>query len=286
MKELIVKIRQSLFIKAAYRLIQNNGIEFSGYLAYLNIFSIFPFIFILVTILAVLGATKSGTLVIEEVYNFSPPYLIEIIKPHITELLAGPPSSLLNFVFIGAIWTSSSSVESLKQIFNQIYNVENPPHFIMSRIKSIIQFICAILIILLSMTVFVILPLIFIYLENHFSLQLPDIGTPLFRNLSISIIMISVIAGIYYSLTNKKLSFLTTVPGAGVSFIIWYISAKCLTFYVNNFNQLNITYGSLATLIIVMLFFYIINFALLYGAEINFQILKKKNSNNSLFIKK
>lgn len=267
----------NIFVRAALRLTENNGIEMAGYLAYLNIFSIFPFIFILMTMVSFIGESHTGVDFTNKILALTPSYLIEILKPHIDALLSGPPLGLFNFIFIGAIWTASSSVASLKQMFNKIYAVKDPPNYLFTRIRSILQFISAVIIILAAMLVFIILPAILKYIETKFHLKAPEIGHPIFRYLAITIVVILVISAIYNNLTNKKLSFRSTVPGAFIAFIIWYVSAKALTFYTTNFNQLNITYGSLATVIIVLIFFYLINFALLYGAEFNYQLSNTKS---------
>lgn len=267
---------KNIFVRSAIRLMKNNGVEMAGYLAYLNIFSIFPFIFILMTMVSFVGESHTGVVLINKIFELTPPYVIQLLKPYIDDLLSGPTLGLFNFIFIGAIWTASSSVASLKQIFNKIYNVKDPPNYLLTRIKSIIQFISAVIIILAAMLIFIILPAILRYIEAKFHLKMPEAGNPFFRYLAITTIVILVISAIYNNLTNKKLSLKSTVPGAFVAFIIWYVSANALTFYTTNFGQLNVTYGSLATIIIVLIFFYLINLALLYGAEFNYQLSKQR----------
>ncbi|MEQ9116082.1 MAG: YihY/virulence factor BrkB family protein [Rickettsiales bacterium] len=257
-------------------MIKNNGIEFSGYLSYLSILSIFPFTFILISTVSILDNTESGARFIKDFFSIMPTYLLDILKPQIDNLLSGPPSNLFSIAFIGAIWTASSFVESLKQIFNNIYKIEDQPSFILSRAFSIIQFILAILAILLTMTAFIILPKIFKFFELNYGIKVPYLGNEFMRFFFFSVIMIWIISSVFYSLTHKKISFLSTIPGAFVSLIIWYISAEVLSYYVNNFHQINATYGSIASIIIVLFFFYVVNFSLLYGAEINYLLLKHK----------
>jgi len=128
------------------------------------------------------------------------------------------------------------------------------------------------------MLVFIILPKILKYLELNFGVIVPYIGTEISRFVFFVSIMIFIISSVFYTLTSKKISFFSTIPGAIISLLIWYISAEILGYYVNNFHQINATYGSLASIIIVLFFFYVVNFALLYGAEINYYILSKKTS--------
>jgi membrane protein len=278
MKEIYYKIKSFFLIKAILRLIDNYGIEFSGYLAYLNILSIFPFLFILISTISIIDQTKSGIVFINYFFSIMPPYLIDILRPQINDLLSGPPSSLLSFAFLGAIWTASSSVEALRQIFNKIYSVKSPPNIIAGRIKSIFQFISAILAILLSMIIFLLIPQIFTLVEKHLYIPMPNLGSPIFRYTIVSCIIILSISSLYYGLTNRVLKFIQVLPGSIVAFVIWYLSSQALSFYITNFHQVSITYGSVATIIITLIFFYIINLALLFGAEINYQLLKVNKS--------
>ncbi len=275
-KKLLHHTKKNIFVKAAMRMSKNHGIELSGWLAYLNIFSIFPFLFILVSSISFFVDSASGEQYMNELFSIMPAYLVKISKPHIEDILNGPKVSLLSFVFLGAIWTASSSVESLKQIFNKIFDVKDPPNFFFSRIRSIIQFLSAIFIIITLLLFLVLLPSIDNFIREKILFQVVNYNYSLLRLFFLFVILILVLTGIYCSLTNKKLKFKNVIPGSAVACVIWFLSAKILNLYIRHFfSQFSLTYGSLATIIIVLIFFYIVNFALLYGAEINYQIDRK-----------
>ena len=75
-------------------------------------------------------------------------------------------------------------------------------------------------------------------------------------------------------LPNKKNKMSDVAPGALLVVILWTITAVGFSYYINNFQQVNIIYGSLGGVIISLLFFYVVNLCLIYGAEFNYTLKK------------
>ena len=81
-------------------------------------------------------------------------------------------------------------------------------------------------------------------------------------------------ASLYYIVPNTTLNFTEVVPGALLTVILWVLSGYLLSTYIRYYNQLSIIYGSLGSIIVTLIFFYIINMIFIYGAEFNY-LLKK-----------
>lgn len=81
---------------------------------------------------------------------------------------------------------------------------------------------------------------------------------------------------LYYILPNVKLNFIDVFPGALLTVILWVISGYLLSTYIVYYNQLNLMYGSLGSIIVTLIFFYIINMIFIYGAEFNY-LMKNYN---------
>ena len=80
--------------------------------------------------------------------------------------------------------------------------------------------------------------------------------------------MALLICAIYTFLPNEKNRFLSEVPGAVMVSICWYVSSWVFSVYVNRFSGFS-TYGSLTTVIIIMLWLYMCFYIMLLGAFIN-----------------
>jgi membrane protein len=267
-------IKNNIFYKCVYNLIKHEAIEYAGYLTYLNVLSVFPFIFIFFAIISLLDETKFGIDFFNIILSHLPHYVLDTFGKQINEIANGPPSNLMNVALIGAIWTASSSIEALKSIFNKIYLVHNKPAYLRSRLTSVVQFLVFIFAIIATITIFVIIP--------KFLPKMPNIAQyAIFNNqfnyLWGSLILLLIVSTIYYVLTNAKISFVSTIPGAIITIILWTISGNSLSFYMMNFNQVSIMYGGLASIIITLIFLYIFNLTLIFGAEFN-RLFAQKHS--------
>ncbi len=267
--KIIAQAKKNIFIKALIKLCDDDGLEYAGYMAYLNIFSIFPLFIILIVTLTSLGETQMGIKVVNHIAGIIPEYALNVIKPQLAKLINGPSVGVVSFVFIGAIWTTTSTLEGLRKIFNKIYNVKQPPIFIITRLVSIFQFLVAIAILLITLATFVLLPHIVEYIESILSIKIPTIQNDYLNDVYSLLILTTIIAAVYYSLINKKLKFISVIPGAFVTVLLWFLSGDALAYYVYNSGSFSVVYGSLAGVIIVLIFFYVINVALLYGAVLN-----------------
>ena len=83
------------------------------------------------------------------------------------------------------------------------------------------------------------------------------------------LLMMLVVALLYYVAPNAEQSFRFITPGSVVAVIVWIVASLGFGYYVQNFGNYDATYGSVGAIIVLMLFFYISSAVLLLGAEIN-----------------
>ncbi|MCH9753559.1 MAG: YihY/virulence factor BrkB family protein [Alphaproteobacteria bacterium] len=272
----IKKIKNNLFVKGIIKLLDDHGFEHAGYIAFLNLFSILPLCIILLSFIGLLYETELGIKIIRSVIKLLPDYALSVVGPQIDSIFTKPSIHLISFVSLGAIWTTSSSLEGMRTIFNKVYKVKYKPSFLITRITSILQFLLLITCTLFSIAAFIILPKIVHKLENVLHYTLPTMDHQYSNIIIMWIISILVIAMIYYSLTNKKLTFLEVLPGAVLTLILWYFSSYILSYYIANLADFNVLYGGLTGVIIILIFFYIVNIILIYGAIMNYLFKEKK----------
>lgn len=271
-------IKENLFIKSFMKFIKDDGFEHAGYIAFLNIFAVIPLFMILISVLSLLYETKSGIEIIKNIINLLPDYALSIVRPQIDSIFIRPSTNLLSFVFLGTIWTTSSSLEGMRTIFNKVYKVKDPPFFLVTRLISILQFFFLIFCTIVLISIFIILPKILSRIQSVVNVSLPTFGNYYLNYIFIFLVLTIVINITYYFLINKKILFIETLPGSILTVCLWYLSISMFSYYLSNLADFNIVYGSLAGVIITLLFFYIINIILIYGAEVNY-IFKKSHPN-------
>ena len=84
------------------------------------------------------------------------------------------------------------------------------------------------------------------------------------------------VCSLYYIIPNAKLKLLEVIPGAVLTVILWSISGYLLSKYIVYYRQLSIVYGSLGSIIVTLIFFYIVNMIFIIGAEFNY-LTRKTN---------
>ena len=274
--------------KAIINLINHDGVEHAGYMAFITLLSFFPFLIFIMAFTSFIGSSEYGKEIISLILGNMPEYLDSTLKSRIEEIVSGPPGSLLTLSILGIIWTSSSTVEGLRTILNKIYHVKTPPAYILRRLLSIAQFLIITVILVFSMFVLVLLPIIYMtvnkieYLRPIFEILAQISGNllnPIWdntRHITLILMLFMGVVFLYKVIPNVKLRTKSIIPGAGLVTIAWMLSGSLMSEYIYIFSQVNVVYGSLAGFVITMLFFYIIHIIFIYGAEINYLIYQEK----------
>jgi len=251
--------------------IRQDGIEHAGYLAFLSIFSLFPFLIFLISIVGFFGASEMGAQIVHTILLAAPHEMVETLAPRINEIISGPPQSFLTIAIIGVIWTASSSVEGCRTILNRAYRIAFPPPYLWRRFISILEFFVITFSIVIGIIIFIIVPTLLKEFEGSFSLHLNfDYDFFYLRQLAIFVVLISATSLLYYALPNAKQKISQTVPGSIVVVLLWVSLEKGFSLYLENFHQFNLVYGSLAGIIVSLMFFYLISLAFIFGAEFNY----------------
>lgn len=266
----IFKLLQIIY-KAGEKTIEHDGVEHAGYMSFMVILSIFPFLVFILALTRYLGASELGQQFIEYILVTMPSYSIESLQVRIDEILKTPPQDLMTLAIAGTIWTSSSFVECLRTILNRVYELNNVPNYLLRRLLSIAQFIIISLMVSVAMFITIIVPVAINKIHTLSDLiseyhQVIFISQYLFIFLSLFITASS----LYYIVPNTKISFSHVLPGSFLTVILWISSGYFLSKYIGHYKQLSIVYGSLGSIIVTLIFFYIVNMIFIYGAEFNY----------------
>ena len=262
--------------RAIIAMIQHDGIEHAGYLAFLVLLALFPFLVFTVAIIGVMGQGAAGTAFITSILHALPQDLTAALQPRVVEIISGPPQGLLTVSILGAIWTASSAVEGLRTTLNRAYQVQTPPAYWLRRSLSILQLLIFTFAMVFAMLLMVTAPLVFHHIESWLGISLipanRDHVSRVIFIVSVGVLFLAVSA-IYYTVPNIRQRFISVAPGAVLVVFAWILAAYGLTLYLSNFNQVNLIYGSLGSFIATLVFFYICNMIFIFGAEFNYQIV-------------
>lgn len=243
--------------------------SYSAALAYQALFSIFPFILFLMSMLGFLHLPQFFEWLRSQATTVLPETAAEQINPVIDQLQS-QDGGLLSFGILIALWTSSAGMRSLMNAMNKAYDVDEERPTWKVFLLSVVYTIGIAIVLLLIAALMIMGPQVMEWLAAQVGLQ--DIVVTIWTwvRLPVAIfLMMLVVALLYYVAPNVEQSFRFITPGSVVAVIVWIAASLAFGYYVQNFGNYDATYGSVGAVIVLMLFFYISSAVLLLGAEIN-----------------
>ena len=274
-----------LCYRAALNLTHHFGVEMAGHLTFLSMLALFPYLILMISLAGILGQGESGRQFIELVLQHLPPEAVHTIRPRVVEIISGPPHGLLTFAVLGAVWTSSSAIESVRNILNRAYHVSAPPAYLSRRLMSILQILVFTFLFLLLMLLVIVAPVIVHYFTDFTGILVP-IKFKTFMNHYFIFLgaaaLFGMVASLYYVLPNVRQTRASILPGALLVVALWVGGATGVSFYLTKVSQLDLIYGSLSGLIATLIFFYVMILIFIYGAEFNHELARKKSPERSL----
>jgi membrane protein len=190
--------------------------------------------------------------------------------------LRQPQGGLLSFGAIAALWTASAAVRALMTALNKAYEVrETRPAWKLYPL-SIVYTIGLAAMLITAAALFAIGPRAMEWLAHWFGLeQLIVVVWTWLRWPVVLVIFSMAIAIVYYVGPNVKQDFSLISPGAILSVVVWLLATVAFDFYLGSFADYNATYGSIGTIVVLLLYFYLTASVLLFGAEINAAIARE-----------
>ena len=251
----------------ARRISDDHVSAFAAQSAYFILMSIIPILLLLMTMIRYLPITQTD--------------LTNLLFTIVPEAFQGLFSSILNEVYtksvaivpltaIFAAWSASKGIMSLYGGLNTIYHVPIVPNYIISRIWSAIYTVLFIVAILLTLVLMVFGTTIQEQLIQHFPMIAGITGFFVhFRFLITLAVLTLVFLVMYVILPNRRATFKSQLPGAVLSSVAWLLFSYCFSLYVRFSTGFSQMYGSMTTIMFLMLWLYFCMSILLIGAEIN-----------------
>lgn len=263
-------------IKEFISKIQKHNIsEYSAQSAYYIILSFIPFIIILLTLIQYIGIDKENLYFI--IKTIIPTSMNETILGIIQEVYSKSIGTIsISLVF--AIWASSKGFYSLYKGLQVIYENKRKSNYISLKLRTILYTFCLNLLIIAGLVLMVYGRTLSNFIKEKF--QNVDIFESLFyiKDLIIIVILMIFLLLIYKFVPKSKNKFKNQIPGAVIATMGWIVISKVFSIYLNLFKGFSIMYGSLTTIILIMMWVYLCIYIILIGAEVNnFIYLNKKD---------
>jgi membrane protein len=259
-----------IFWQAIVHLVNDGGLTYAGHIAFMTLFSLFPFLIFLTTLAGEIGQTEAAREFVTMLLGALPQEVSGAIRPAIDEVMSTRRTGLMTVSILAALWATSSGIEALREALNKAYGVEEMRPIWLLRLQSLAFTIIFSICIIVVMLVLVIGPVIWSYVQPH--LDVPWEWGWFYEALRYLIavgLLYLVVALLYRWLPSRHLPRREVLPGAAVTVVLWVALASLFSFYLRNLGRFSLTYGSLGGVVITLFFFYVSALIFIFGAEIN-----------------
>jgi membrane protein len=263
-----------LLWEAGKRFDRHEGFVLSGYIAYSTLLAVFPFL-IFATALA--GATigpEQLDALIGLVFEVAPAEVAEQVRPVLEEALGPDRPGLLTFSALAAMWFASNGVDAFRTGFDRAYQPDRPRNFILARLITVVFVLLGAAAALIMGVAVVLAPAALKVLDAWFGVSAPW-GLGALRYLLALAAFALFLWLMHRILPSRRPGRRRIWPGILATLAVWTTAASLFSAYLANFGRFSVTYGSLAGVIVTLLFFYISGAIIIYGAEINAALARR-----------
>ncbi|MGC9331208.1 MAG: YihY/virulence factor BrkB family protein [Bacteroidales bacterium] len=241
--------------------------------AYNAFLSIFPAIIFLFTLIPYVPVENFQESLLNLLENFVPHNAYLAMEDTIIDIITNQRGSLLSITFVFALFVASNGVLALIRAFNSSYHGIEYRKWWMRRLVAILLVFIEFILITITIALLTINESLYDrFFEGSKFLWYVFLGIRIIIILALFFFSTSFI---YYLAPARRGRFRFISPGATLATILMVIASYGFSFFVNNFGQFNKLYGSIGTIIVVLIWIYIMSFAVILGFELNASIIER-----------
>ncbi|WP_321389171.1 YihY/virulence factor BrkB family protein [Emcibacter sp.] len=263
--------RVSFLFEAIARFNRHDGMVMAGYLAFLTLLALFPFIIFLVSLAGLFGQSDAGTGALQLMFENIPEDVVKVLRGPIEKMVEHSSGGVMTFSILGAVWVCSTAIDAGRLAIVRAYDRVSRRTYLRRRAEGLVLVILSASSIIIGMSALVFGPVAwnilisYIPVETDWKLVWNIIRFSLSFGLIFGALCLS-----YYVLRPRFLKISPPIaPGALAALLLWMGIGSSFSLYLKHFTKYDVTYGSLAGAIIALMFFYFISAAFIIGAEIN-----------------
>jgi len=257
------------FMRHLYKqILRSDVFGLSAQLAYFFLLSLFPFLIFLITLLGYLPIDEISFMDFIETY--APTEIINLLNTNISQIVNNQNTGLLSIGIVGTLWSASNGVNAITRAMNKAYEVTEKRSFFIARLIAIALTIAMVAVISVALLLPVFGKTIGVYIFSLIGLSdnFLKIWNAL-RWIISSIVLFIVLLSLYKLAPHTHVKIKYALWGALFATIGWQLVSLVFSYYVNTLGNYSATYGSLGTVIILMIWFYISGIIIITAGVIN-----------------
>lgn len=248
----------------------DDGWAMSSHLAITALMALFPFLIFATTLASFLGASAFSETAVHLVFDTWPAQIAAPISREVVNVLTVQRGDLLTYGALLAAFFASNGVEALRTALNRAYRVVETRSFIFRRVQSLAFVLIATIGFLVISVLLVFAPLIVRLVLASFPKLEVDLGTiTLWRYVIASVVIVVALVAVHVWLPAGKRRLIDIVPGIIFTLVGWLVGSTVFAAYLDNFSSYVTTYAGLASIMIAVVFLYIVSMIFILGGELN-----------------
>ncbi len=220
--------------------------------------------------------------------GFIPMKAYMAVEETLFDIVKRPRGGLLSIGFIMAMYFSTNGIHSLIQAFNQTHHTVETRSWIKQRLISMVLVVILSSLVIIAILLITIGPVVLHFLVKHDLLR-TNISYYLLiavKWIISSALLFFAFSFLYYMAPASESRFRFISAGSTLSTVLTILASVGFNYYVNSFSKYNTLYGSIGTLIIVLVWIYFNASIVLIGFELNASIRNAKLTHDLIAIRK
>ncbi len=263
------------------RHVYDDGFVLAGNFAYLSLLALFPFFVVAASLAGAVGRTDYGYQAVEAFLAAVPPSMASALNEPVQSAMTARTGPLLWFSVLVGLWTTASLIETIRDMLRRSYEVKSTRPFWHYRLGSIALIVGAVILTIFALSMQVMLSGAEEFVLSYLPLASKTLSYIAWSQLFSALILFGALYLIFRTLTPRYYRRLDSPIWPGPLFISlwWMLNTSLMPVLLRNFFNYDLTYGSLAGVMISLIFFFLIGLGMVIGAELNAALARAGDKN-------
>ena len=258
-------------LKRVFVGVYSEGFVHAGNFAYLSLVVLFSFCIVAAAIAGAFGQTQSGHALINAFFLTVPPGVAEALRGPVESAMAARSGPLLWFGGAVSLWTTASLIETIRDVMHRSYGTQPHLHFWKYRLSSLGTVVVSVFLAMAAFSAQVLVTAIEDLVYRFVPSAQNVAGYFALGRFVPFLILFAAIYLIFRGLTPLKYRgrVYPKWPGAALVSLWWLGCTAVLPWFLSTITNYDVTYGSLAGVMVALIFFYLIGLGMVTGAQLN-----------------
>ncbi|WP_375619147.1 MULTISPECIES: YihY/virulence factor BrkB family protein [unclassified Bartonella] len=252
---------------------RDNGSAFASHVALSGLLAFFPFFIFGTSLASFLGAFTYTPQKIKALVQLLPDVIAEPLSQEIINVLTIQRGGVLTVSVIGAAYFASNGIEALRTALNRAYRVVDRRSLLFCRFQSLFFVILGAIGLIVISVLLILTPLLIKIMQNHSFFITEYIGfIRLWRYIIAAVVLFVSLLIVHKWLPAERRKFIDILPGIVLTMFVWFMASIAFAQYLTMFDYIS-TYAGLASIMVAIIFLYILSAIFILGGEINAAIM-------------